>query len=845
MATAVSVCTGNTSNPNSCSERCGSVSNGTYCGCDDLCLQYGDCCYDYEFQCVSNGKIDEKHDNRSSTTMLQEILNRNTSDLIECLNPGTIDSKWRLFIAGCPKSWADETIQSQCESTDFSKIMINLPVFGPNGELYKNVYCAACHGKSRQNIEFWEAQFNLDPSTTNINTSAGLASMLNTIQMITMPIYSPRNNSRFGLRTPCKYTVKSTCSRRSGEMIKKACRSYTAVVAHDITSNIFKNPHCAACNRVSVNDMLCGTKSDSDRMEVNFQTSYSMLLDFNKQSGFQVKYGETTIENHVTCDEYQVYDPFLDKCRQLSCAIGFELIDGECKRILPLPLLQEDALLNFSRLGESENNSTSNSVEVLHSVLLLEIHDNFRMNNDTSYVIWELTEHVAKALNVSSESILYPSLRKDSPSSISEEHGKTGKTQQLYMFSFSFTIQNSSVITLQESLNKLKPELTYLDFHVRLKYIMIEAKNATYDYTCNDSNYHMNPLIVHVISNNNISGGATLYSNDTDTWYHEADVHWKIIGTYPEEEQRWRLNVIVYVCGKQPEYGFLRCPLIELENNFIEVNNDSIYYEPTETLYGPGEFQRHGSSVSVCNFLSQNGTKTEKLQATFFKYSTAQTVLTLVGTLLSLVFLLISFITYCLFRNMRNLPGKTIMNLIVALFVGQVFLLFGSDQTQLRGLCAFVAMVLHYSWLVAFCWMNVMAFDICRTFKKHMRLRSDDDKRELFHRYMMYAWGAPGVIVLICIILDFCNCSKCNVGYGTGNVCWIDEPNAMIIAFMTPVGAIILANLCFFLRTVVAIWSTSKVTQQVTKKSNSSNLTTQFILYIKVSTVIQLENIHK
>ena len=81
-------------------------------------------------------------------------------------------------------------------------------------------------------------------------------------------------------------------------------------------------------------------------------------------------------------------------------------------------------------------------------------------------------------------------------------------------------------------------------------------------------------------------------------------------------------------------------------------------------------------------------------------------------SMLSLVLLLI---TYVLFAELRNVPGKIIINLAISLLLYQsVF--FSAVKNDDPDTCFAVAVLLHFFVLSSFTWMNVMAYDVRRTF---------------------------------------------------------------------------------------------------------------------------------
>jgi hypothetical protein len=73
---------------------------------------------------------------------------------------------------------------------------------------------------------------------------------------------------------------------------------------------------------------------------------------------------------------------------------------------------------------------------------------------------------------------------------------------------------------------------------------------------------------------------------------------------------------------------------------------------------------------------------------------------------------------YWLLPKLRNLPGKTLLALACCLFLGQLLFITGTGRTTTRWLCQAVGMTMHYFFLAGFMWMNVMSFDVFKTFNK-------------------------------------------------------------------------------------------------------------------------------
>ena len=67
-----------------------------------------------------------------------------------------------------------------------------------------------------------------------------------------------------------------------------------------------------------------------------------------------------------------------------------------------------------------------------------------------------------------------------------------------------------------------------------------------------------------------------------------------------------------------------------------------------------------------------------------------------------------------------------------------------------HSICVFIATFMHYFFLVAAFWMNVMSFDMARAFASSAGIveagHKDVAAKRRFKYYMAYAWGIPVLI---------------------------------------------------------------------------------------------------
>ncbi|KAK3090496.1 hypothetical protein FSP39_012296 [Pinctada imbricata] len=212
-------------------------------------------------------------------------------------------------------------------------------------------------------------------------------------------------------------------------------------------------------------------------------------------------------------------------------------------------------------------------------------------------------------------------------------------------------------------------------------------------------------------------------------------------------------------------------------------------------------------------------------------FSKEESVLSLVCGVLSVIFLFVAFLIYTCNPKLQNIPGKNLISLISALLMAQLLFILAPLFTNSSPWCAVIAIIIHYSFLSSFFWMNVMSFDIFFTFSAGFKRSGDrGQSSKRFKYYSLYAWSVPCVLLTICVIIDVWSTSDYRPLYGDV-VCWISSPKALLVFFLVPLGIILFSNIIFFVITAKNIYVSEHNTAKILKKKESCKL----LIYIKLS----------
>ncbi|XP_017787619.1 PREDICTED: G-protein coupled receptor Mth2-like [Habropoda laboriosa] len=265
------------------------------------------------------------------------------------------------------------------------------------------------------------------------------------------------------------------------------------------------------------------------------------------------------------------------------------------------------------------------------------------------------------------------------------------------------------------------------------------------------------------------------------------------------------------------DYGLkskLSCPNAKFELNLLEIKNITV--EGYIQLAYDADDLKHNQ---YCIDVSRNGTGFETLSAFVCFPEEVQNItrfiITSILTGISCVFLLLTLIVYACLPSLQNLHGKTLMCHAASLFLAYLCLCMVSwlspSKTMMENgyenlFCSALGFTMLFAFLSAFSWLNVMCFDIWRTFGRLQgnitRSRSHNKK---FLLYCLYAWGLPIFITLFGILSDQLDFLPQNLrpDFGT-TTCWFSTLPGFfgeMVFFTVPVAVQLTTNVVFFILT--------------------------------------------
>ena len=207
-----------------------------------------------------------------------------------------------VMVSNCPSSWQNASTAEKCLSTNYSADpMTALPAVDMRENItYANIYCAMCHGRSRD-LHYWNVRILKTQSYVSLQDIKSSEAIWEVRPSVTLD--------------KCIMTQKAAKIPPDTKE-KKYCRDYANGVKVEIDEDPmrpekFKNPHCAVLSLQ--NSILNKTISCilGDRLTPRLS---SMLFVLSKQADVKSDFMQTIVRLQFSCPIGEIYDPFQRRC---------------------------------------------------------------------------------------------------------------------------------------------------------------------------------------------------------------------------------------------------------------------------------------------------------------------------------------------------------------------------------------------------------------------------------------------------------------------------------------------------------------------------------------------------
>ena len=696
-----------------------------------------------------------------------------------------------FFISDCSDAWVsiDDDVSRLCSNEpNASDPLTFTPVQELTSEspilrIYRNIFCAICNYRAIEELQAW-----------NIEVLAVSVQLMSPIVYNVIPP-TRKTAPRTCLLRNLEYA--SSCSYHHSDIANGCSKYYSPwfISGSQFTeSKWFKNIFCAVCKdeypryeqfdkRLNLPVIIVDTyrQCSSSWLDITLTGVWpashpayvpDLLTLFN--------FGDDGMQQ---CEPGEIYDYFSQSCRLVSCPNGFVLSDGMCE-IVPVtepPLHSQVAIPIITPDVDQDLESCVSSAF---------LNGSFEMDDTCSLFKTEITLNMlnsdAVVVHVNSTSFL-SSLKSLNNILVSWQNNSAGEK---------LCNASSFLLLVEDDYAKDNNNLT--------------------DTTCVQSEQ-----LVGRVSR------ESLNFTNTDRFARIIKYSWN------DREDCYQMTVTWTDCdaSKQPANP---CVEVELAPDEFQItltgNSTTVLHKASGKTLMDDEFSiGENGTVRVCvSVFYSNPEKITRLEQVLPYVSFGCLILSLVATFLT-------FLSYCLLRELRNLTGYIVINLLIAFFVAQLMFLLAPRLLTPTELCLTSAIISQFFWLAGFFWMNTLSFVTTNTLSRDTVVRDKSLEMCRLIRYMAYAWGAPLLILSVCISVHFCDCTGIAPIYGKkdGTICWLigHDGYAILWGFTAPVFALLLCNVVLFFYAVATI---RKKMASAKSKITSKRMKMEIGIYMKV-----------
>ncbi|XP_055874863.1 adhesion G protein-coupled receptor L3-like isoform X1 [Biomphalaria glabrata] len=210
-----------------------------------------------------------------------------------------------------------------------------------------------------------------------------------------------------------------------------------------------------------------------------------------------------------------------------------------------------------------------------------------------------------------------------------------------------------------------------------------------------------------------------------------------------------------------------------------------------------------------------------------------ENILTFVCLIVSMVCLLLTFLTYCMFPVLRTKAGVNNMFLSLSLLLAQVSLMFSTFTSVDSFRCLILGVLTHFLWLWNFSWNFICSFCMFRVFTAGLTTHNQPNRTSDILKWISGSFVLPVSVVSAVLIYSYFTSQGREFGYGNVQ-CYLDLPFFIGIAVAAPLFIITLTNISLFLVVVYKIYSVRRL-QSISFMSSAPDF--DMTIYMKLSTV--------
>ncbi|KAG5683384.1 hypothetical protein PVAND_012669 [Polypedilum vanderplanki] len=237
-------------------------------------------------------------------------------------------------------------------------------------------------------------------------------------------------------------------------------------------------------------------------------------------------------------------------------------------------------------------------------------------------------------------------------------------------------------------------------------------------------------------------------------------------------------------------------------------------------------FHNNSMSYSLINSKVQNESETVgiKPENNITKYSKesskrqdAKFTIFPTGMFISAFFFFLTIVVFASIPDLRNLHGKCLMCNLIGLdifyFTLTMIQVYNDQMMDVSLLCYFAAYTTYFTLFIAFVWLSIVSFDLCRRFTNI----SYNSKEKSFKTYAIIGFGTSiFCTVLVFIIDNFQLLPQKYLPRIALYRCWVSKELIVeLIYIYIPMSALAFSYVGFFVVTFYKIWKAQKKSNDI------------------------------
>ena len=654
----------------------------TCCICSKTCRYYGTCCIDSFFDNNITSSEEYVHLFFKMTKVTQYVTNLPVVDV------GNISVKFSIedvpTVVSC-----DDKLSSYADLCNKNDSSSDIRVIA-DGFVYKNKYCALCHGFGSHT----SVSLELVACKTTVERSGIKLTIPN--ESCTLRIRERngyKKHKKFDEFKLVSELTNLTCSKEDTNLCSY---SYFALIS--ISRSLYKNPYCANCKgETGLTNEVCpdctsrfrGTsKPDTNSCSESRRvfTHFRLLISFDDHG----KFSSVLKRGSPICFCNQYFDVFTNQCKTKSHYTCDSSVPSVTNLNPNSHLLEQNTTGEELALSLKVIEKTYQCIKRMKGIAINTTKIDFVqsdkpkfLNNQTdSFLMYQTFPQLVGNLSESTDLVLVP-------------HRRYPYTE-LYGFS---------------------PKHHFSHNRVCVDPILISQ------------NFEVTP-------NCNISVNNTIYNinNNVTYWINISSGHINHTAAYCE---RFHLTRICNI-------GVLNTSMVTM------VNHSMFHINNFEKSYTPEQYLPLMEGVGICYEKDNNDMKEYAWLKQYYYFENLLSLILLSISIILEVLLLIVCLTW---KKVLNIPDKNLIALCIALLICDIIgLILPLTRKTVNGMsCKIVALILHFFSLALCTWPCIIAYEIWLILRSR---NATHRSNYVYLQYSLAAWGIPLTITLICLIVD-------------------------------------------------------------------------------------------